>query len=201
MKSHLKKLMIFPLCVMILLCMTSCYHFESNEKSDYNTFKEDLYKVNDYIYSYLPTIENDDVIDEVYLFYSDWDLLDSFYTTYVNCVYSEEEYQKEKDRLTELFADDQYLSDEALTLNYPSLMHENSIDTSHGFLGDEVLDMMKLNYVLFDEENFRIVYITIFDKELNSKSVNIPEEYLPKELVELRKNQNVIAKFIEGIND
>ncbi len=42
-------------------------------------------------------------------------------------------------------------------------------------------------YYLFYEEENRIVYVDMFEKELFGKSTEIPERYLPKELVEWQK--------------
>jgi len=176
-----KKICSIMVCLIIILLFTSCYHFESEHVNEYDEFYQNMQEKNDYIYGFLPLLEDNECIDDMYLFYSDRDLLDSYYTIYLNCKYSEKEYRNEEKRITELFVDEDLLVKNSDSFDYESLMYSNLFVRDSSGIG-----IMDYQYVLFSESDFRIVYITFFDKELNGKSINIPEKYLPKELVDLR---------------
>ncbi len=64
--------------------------------------------------------------------------------------------------------------------NHPPL---NAIDETE-------IGIIDYFYFLFDEENGKIIYVFIFERNLFGKSVNIPKEYLPNDLVALRSKAN-----------
>lgn len=59
------------------------------------------------------------------LFFSDRDLLDSFYCIYLNCKYSDEKYFHEAGKLNELFDHGDYKTG---PFDYDSIIAENIID-------------------------------------------------------------------------
>lgn len=179
------KLFFIIVCLGFVLLFVTGYHFESTQTVEYNAFHQDMQEKNEYIYKLLPVLKDDKYIEDMYLFYSDRDLIDSYYTVYLNCRYSEKEYRTEKTRISELFESDGYLIKNSSLFNYESLMG------THRFFHDSSdVDLMNYEYVLFSESDYRIVYVTFFDKELNGKSINIPKMYLPKELISLRNENN-----------
>lgn len=183
---YLNKAIIICLAIFLLIVVLfrSCYHQETENTQDYYAFRQEMQDKSKTIYDMLPALNDEDCIEDMYLFYSDWDFIDSFYTVYLNCQYSEQEYKNEEMRIAALFSDEQVLVKNSDLFDYPSLMHRDYFDFDlNGMIG-----MMTYEYVLFDESEFRVVYVTLFDKELNGKSTNIPEEYLPKELNELRRS-------------
>lgn len=184
MKFYVKKTFVFSLCLLILLCLTSCYHIDSNQRSEYFVFKEKMNKSNDIIYSLLPSLESEDYIEDIYMFYSDYDLLDSFYTVYLKCKFDEKEYKDEQKRITSVFNEEEFLVKDSDSFKYPSLMYDSLF-----WSNEKQVDMMRYNYALFVEDTYSIIYVAIFDKETNGKSVNVPEEYLPKELVDIRRQE------------
>lgn len=182
-----RKLGVLTFCLIIAVFLTSCYHFESNQTTEYQEFYQKLKENKKQIYNFFPIINDKESIQEVYLFYNDRDLIDTYYTIYLNCNFSKDDYQKEKDRIAKLFEDKDLLVENSDSFEYESLMYDSTLYPSK--YGD--IDLMSYEYALFLEDEQRIVYVAFFDKELNGKSINIPKEYLPKELLELRdKFQN-----------
>ena len=159
--------------------LTSCYHYKSDVSSDYGEFRIDMKSKAKGIYDFLPDLENEDVIKDVFMYYSDADLIDSFYTVYLNCQYSEEEYNKEKERLEKVLKGANVDSN---SFELPSIVADEYMNGEYPY--NSVY--MRYSYALFDEDEFRIIYVEFFDKELNGYSTNIPEEYLPKKLVAAR---------------
>ena len=166
---------------MVLICvfcvgLSGCAHIDTDKIEDYGSFLQTMKDMNSGEYPYLPSAEYLDCMEEVVLYYSDYDLLDSFYTIYVNCVYTPEDYKKEEQRLLELSENG------SLSYDADSFCHE-AIVLSKTFESDEELSVMVYDYFLFDQDASRIVYVSLFDKELRRRHYNIPSEFLPSELV------------------
>lgn len=176
-----KKCALALICLSCVFLFVSCPHYEADQVEEYKEFYQKIEKKSP-IFDAFPSPENEQCIEDMYLFYSERDLFDTYYTGYVNCKYDSEEYYREEKRITELFTDEDLLVKNSDSFEYESLVYgERLARDSDG------VSCLNYEYVLFIESEYRIVYITFFDKELNGKSVNIPEEYLPKELVDLRE--------------
>lgn len=194
MKLSNKKLCVVPLFLIIIFMFNSCYHFETSLESQYDTYYQKLQEASPLVAEFLPESISEDCIEDMYIFYSDRDLLDSYHTVYLNCKYTEEEYLNEKNRISELYVDEDLLVVNSEQFTYESLMYGDTLSYEKIQVGDLYNSiramLMDFEYVLFDENEFRVVYVSFFDKELYGKSTNIPEEYLPKDLVDLRREGN-----------
>ena len=179
----LKKCILTVICLSIVILLASCAQYEVEQQDEYKEFYQKMEKKKNRMFEFFPSPENQDCIEDMYLFYSERDLIDTYYTCYLNCKYDEEEYCREEKRITELFTDENLLIKNSESFEYESLSYSEQLD--HDILG---VSYLRYEYVLFIESEYRIVYITFFDKELYGKSVNIPEQYLPKELVDLRNS-------------
>lgn len=164
----------------VLLEQMAGYHFESDSTADYEQFLGDMLEHGKAEYGFLPKTDAGEVTD-VYLYYSE-EFLDDEYVIYVRCSFTPEQYETEVQRIneyTEQWSD--MLETNLTSFSYDSL----SIDT---ILYSEKTGFVHIDYdyYLFDPEDLDIIYVTICEEKLNGKSTNIPEEYLPSELVELR---------------
>ena len=180
MKLYVRRMLF---CIAILLSVTcaftACYYCETTEPEEYVAFYNQMKNANTQLDVFLPPLENDDPIDDMYLFYNGRDLIDTYHTVYLNCHYTEEVYHQEKERMVQFCNDENLLIKDSNSFDMPSLMY------GEGFFGDTTSMILDYTYVLFDEAELRIIYITFFDKEINGEYTNIPEEYLPKELINL----------------
>lgn len=177
-------LSLFTICIILLFC--GCYKIDSTSSQDYANF----YKKSDEIAlqcDFLPLPENVKDFEDVLLYYSDYDLLDSYHTIYLNCNFTDENFQTEKQR----------------ALNYGE-NYDFTVYNSDSFALDSIyintldceqkeLHHIYISYVLFDDKNNKIIYVMIFeegDKNRSggvfNKSSAIPDEYLPKELLEYK---------------
>ena len=179
----LKKCILTAICLSILFLCASCSQYEVEKSEEYKEFHQKMEKMKNPMFEIFPSLENEDCIDDMYLFYSERDLIDTYYTCYLNCIYDEEAYCREVKRITEVFTNEDLLKKNSESFEYESLSYSG--DLTQDIDG---VSYMRYEYVLFIESEYRIVYITFFDKELYGKSVNIPEQYLPKELVDLRNS-------------
>ena len=135
-------------------------------------------------HSMLPNPENIESIDDLYLYYSDYDLIDSYYTIYLECGFSSDKYETEKQRVKDyakqydftLINSDFFLYD-SVYINQ-CIQHE-----SDGFI------TIDISYTLFDDENNKIIYVDTFEEGKKSewKTSYIPEKYLPNDLIDLIK--------------
>lgn len=189
-----KRILVLITCLMISLLLTSCYKTETEQVLDYTAFYKDMRERSKHISGFLPDISDESCIEEVYLYYTEEDpIFQPNYTIYLNCVYSEEEYENEVKRINELFTDEGLLQRNTDSFEYESMLYGEFLDCSPfslDFFKNQISWVMAeahYTYVLFEEEESRIVYITMFEEKLNGRSINIPEEYLPKELVALRE--------------
>ncbi|MBQ8184210.1 MAG: hypothetical protein IJ036_00320 [Lachnospiraceae bacterium] len=179
MRVHKRKMGILILFILLSCLLTSCYRSTVKEASEYDSFREDMKEQYERLYEFLPELGDKSCIEDMYLYYWSGDLFDSYHTIYLNCVYSEEEYEKEEKRLKELFADSSQINSDSF--EYESLGGGGYTSWTHVFH----------KYVLFEKENLRIVYIDLFEDSLHGRSTKIPDEYLPKDLVEVRKTGSI----------
>jgi len=182
MNPYVRRIHTIAVSIVSLLSMmaslTACYYCDTTQFEDYGRFREEMQKMGKQLDVFLPALESDEPVEDMYLFYSDRDLIDTYYTVYLNCRYTEEKYRQEEERIVLLFNDEDLLIKNSESFGMDSLMY------GEGCFGDAdgiILDYM---YVLFDEAEQQIVYIAFFDKELYGKYTNIPEKYLPKELID-----------------
>ena len=114
----------------------------------------------------------------MYLYFSDYDLLDSFYTIYVSCISPETEYKAEQDRILSLYNEQDH------TINSDSFKYESVVFNDILQTESEVVDYLSYSYVLFDRDESKIIYVMLFTKDDISKIDHVPSEYLPKEYLE-----------------
>ena len=178
-----KKWALVLICLSFVLLFVSCPHYEVDQVEEYKEFYQKMSKSTSPIFDVFPSPENEQCIEDMYLFYSERDLLDTYYTGYLKCKYDSEEYYREEKRIKDLYTDEVLLDKNSDSFEYESLIYDDILSRD-----DDGVSYLRYEYVLFIESEYRIVYVTFFDKELNGKSVNIPEKYLPKELVDLRNS-------------
>ncbi len=176
----MKKLVsILLLLIATCIVLTGCYKINSNNKSDYPDFYDKLGKIMPETQSMFPSPDAMESIDDIYLYYSDYDLLDSFYTIYLECSFTSESFETEKQRVHNECGPALLNSD---SFSYESEYIEQFIEQD-----SDNFTNIQLSYVLFDKENNKIIYVATFEKAYESKlkTVNIPHKYLPKELNDL----------------
>lgn len=167
-----KKIFLLLICVVFTYLLTSCYSDTVKSADDYDEFREEMKEEYEPIYKLLPEVTDKSCIQDMYLHMFE-DILDTNYAIYLNCVYSDEDYEREEERLTKLFGDMEFLQTNPKSFEYESLMT--------GFLTEHHL---QYEYALFDRENLRIVYVWLYEDQTHHRYTKIPEEYLPKELLE-----------------
>ncbi len=178
----LKKVSIFVTFLCICGLFTSCVYVNTTDGSEYTSLLADMKNTSKSVYSFFPEVA-DDCIDDLFLYYSDYDILDSVYSIYVNCEFTKEQYNAEKERVRELMSQwENLLEEDTDSFAFPSLSLERMLEFNNSQAG-----VVRYKYVLFNEIENRIVYVMIFEKELYGKSCHIPDDYLPKELVALRR--------------
>ena len=174
----MKKSFVLFLIICMVVCLSGCYHVETTDTEQYNDFYQYMQAKNTSIGNNLPEPSDAFTVEDAYLYYSDWDLLDSMYTVYVNCVYTTEYYEQAKD---EAYAISRMWGDPVS--NSSSFDCESVVAPPYNeiYSGGE----RHGTYILFDDAERRIVYVKVFDDAVKAKSKNIPEEYLPKEWREI----------------
>ena len=174
------------LLVLLLLCtsLTGCYQIESKSTTDYPAFYEKMSTVMPTTYSSLPNPEDIETIDDIYLFYSDYDLIDSYYTIYLECSFSSEKYETEKQRVINNAKQYDFTLYNSNFFSYNSVYINQYIEhDSDGSVAVQV------SYSLFDDENDKIIFVDTFEEGIKSewKTSYIPEKYLPSNLIDLIK--------------
>lgn len=174
------------LLVLSLLCtsLTGCYKIDSKSKTDYPTFYEKMSTVMPTTYSSLPDPQDIESIDDIFLFYSDYDLIDSYYTIYLECDFSSEKYELEKQRVIDNAKQYDFTLYNSDLFSYDSVYIDQYIEyDSYGFIAIQV------SYALFDDENNKIIYVDTFEEgtKKECKTSYIPEKYLPSDLIDLIK--------------
>ncbi len=168
------------LVLVTCLIFTGCYHIDSHDINDYDSFMSKMnHKKHEYISKFFPKLEDTDCVNDMYLYYSDYDLLDSLYTVYLNCSYDDETYASEIQRLKNKFAN----YSDSISFDYePVVIDEAHIDNSSQSV------YIRCTYALCNEKENQIVYVSIFQKaEIDIIKDNIPNEYLPKEIQNIKK--------------
>lgn len=173
-----KHVILFILILNIGL-LSSCYEKKETEKNNYTEFRDEMKNKNSNIYEFLPALDSEDSIDDMYLYYSDKDFLDSFYVVYLNCLYLKERYLLEYQRVLKL-SDENDVVVNSEYFNCESILMDAQIDTQLSSI-----TYLRYKYVLFNEDENRVVYVMAFEKGENLQTANIPMEYVPKEDREL----------------
>lgn len=181
-KNLLKKSFVFLSVFLMLLQLSSCYKVNTDNVNDYEAFLQKMQDKHPILYSDLPNVDKEQIKD-MYLYYSD-ELIDSYYTIYLNCSFTKEQYETEFKRIVDLTSQYSDMLDvNSKSFSYDSIRVNSSLDFDSKGWG-----IVDYSYFLLDSENSRIIYVMIFEKEIMGKSVNVPDEYLPSELIELRRN-------------
>ena len=177
------KIILLFITLSILICfLTSCYQLESKNIAEYQSFYAEMDKRESFIYELFPNLKEQNSIKGMYIYYDDKDLIDSCYAVYLDCEYTEEMYNTEIARLSELSDYEDLVIKNSNSFNYNSFVYTDIL-YSNSYVDSGTA---RYDYALFDKSRFKIVYVSIFEDELNGKSSNIPEEYLPIELIEAR---------------
>ena len=168
MKILFKKRHVLLLCI-VAFVLNSCYFIETTNAKRYAAFYAKMEEADPITCKWLPDPEGLQ-IEDMYLFRSDYDLLDTFYMVYVNCVFDDVSYQTEKDRQYSLARYNEFATYNLLAFDYESIAYDVDLDTSK----------KHMDYVLFDDAENRIVYVFAFF--MNNQYENIPAKYLPAAL-------------------
>ena len=172
MKKALKRKIIwFAVSMSVLIVLfNGCYNIETTNAKKYNSFYNKMERKHPSMYEKLPDPQGLE-LDEVYLYHWDFDLIDTTYVVYLNCVFdNKEEYTTEKNRQYKLGREWEFTQYNSSSFEYESVVREHYI-SGH----DKHFD-----YVLFDDSEHRFVYVYMFD--IDGKFENIPQKYLPDEL-------------------
>lgn len=185
--------LVFVLLILVL-SISSCIDIDTDNKNNYEEFLNVMSSRSEYIYDIIPKLD-ENAIDDLYLFYSDKDLLDSFYSIYINCCYSDEDYESELLRISSLSDKYDFDTEKSNEFDLDAKILDYNIDISvykspirliqNSYI---LFSHILCSYILFDDNSNRVVYVMIFEKDLDGKSLNIPEIYLPKKLVKLRSD-------------
>ena len=155
-------------CVFIVL-FKDCYNIETSNVKRYKSFYNKMEKEIPYVHEVLPNPQ-DLQLEEVYLYHWDMDLLDTTYVVYLNCIYDDhKEYEAEKMRQRKLGRQWPATKFDSASFDYESVVsgEPSGVDIYY-------------DYVLFIDDECRIVHVHMFD--MKDKHKNIPYKYLPKEL-------------------
>lgn len=177
----MKRAVAVMVLLMITLSLSGCYQIESRDQNDYAAFYQKMETVLPATYSMLPPPDAMESIDDIYLYYSDYDLLDSYYTIYLECSFAPEAYETEKQRVLEDAEQYLYACYNDNSFHYDSVYINQVVEREEdGFLAIMVC------YTLFDEENGKIIYVDTFEEGRKSdwRTTYIPEQYLPAELAD-----------------
>ncbi|MDD5923735.1 MAG: hypothetical protein PUC88_02970 [Clostridia bacterium] len=148
------------LLVLSILCvfLTGCYQIDSKSKTDYSDFYKKMRTVMPTTYAMLPLPGSMESIDDIYLYYSDYDLIDSYYTIYLECSFSDEKYETEKQRVIDDAKQYDFTLYNSETFSYDSVyVSQGIVQDSDGFLA------IQISYTLFDDENSKIIYVDTFE--------------------------------------
>lgn len=127
----------------------------------------------------LPVPDSYSRIDDIYLYYSDYHLLDSYYTIYLECVFAPEKFEAEK----QCVIDD---AKQFFTLYNCDAFFYDSVYVSQGINHrEDGFLAIHISYVLFDAQNHKIIYVDTFEEGIDVawKTAYIPDKYLPSDLV------------------
>ena len=166
---------------MLSCLLTSCYRVTAKQADDYDMFREEMKEEYEPIYEFLPDISDKNCIEDLYLYYTSENGGHSYYTVYLNCIYSDEEYEKEEKRLNARFSDVGSYRINTDSFEYESISYDGYMSWSH----------VIYEYILFEKESSRIVYVNLLEDQIHGRSINIPDEYLPKELIEVRETNAI----------
>ena len=174
--------LLLVLAIAIATMFFGCYYVESREFEDYNSFLTDMELKAKDIHSFLPKLENDKFVDDMYFRFTEYDIFDSTYIVYLKCTYDAETFNKELQRLKSEYP----LAENSDSFDYNAIAIEGENDVYH--FNSESTDneniYAKYTYALYDESTAQIVYITIRTKGENKMLIdNIPSQYLPKEII------------------
>ena len=180
----MKKLICVLLVLSFCISLTGCYYIDTKKEADYPDFYNKMSSIMPTAYSMLPNPEDIESINDIYLYYSDYDLIDSYYTIYLECSFSSEKYETEKQRVIDDAKQYDFTLYDSDLFSYNSVyINQCIIHDSDGFIAIQV------SYALFDDENNKIIYVDTFEEGTNIewKTSYIPEKYLPSELIDLIK--------------
>lgn len=173
-KYTYKKILMCISLLFLSLLMTSCYSIETKECDSYSVFWNKMQKERTSISTMMPELTNSDYIQEVYLYYTDIDPLETCYVVYLNCLYSDEQYAEEYKRLKDL-------TDEYSVINSPSFTL-SSIELDNYLMISPKGDIyIRYCYFLLDNDKKQVVYVMAFESGKKLHIENIPTEFLPKE--------------------
>ena len=180
------KKLICILLILSFLCilLTGCYRIDSKSQTDYPDFYKKMSTVMPTAYAMLPAPDSMESIDDIYLYYSDYDLIDSYYTIYLECSFTSDQYEIEKQRVTDNASQYDFTLYNSESFSYDSVYINQCIEhDSSGFL------VIQISYTLFDNKNCKIIYVATFEEGTKSewKTSYIPDKYLPGNLVDLIK--------------
>lgn len=183
----MKKVLLSVTAFFLALSLCACYEIDSTNADDYAAFyknSSDIALQSDL----LPLPENIESFDDIMLYYSDYNLIDSYHIIYLNCNFSDENFEIEKQRALDYGKTYDGTIYNSESFSYDSVSINTLLPTDFDF---ERLKHIYVSYALFDKENNKIIYVMIFEEGSNvfGKSSAIPDEYLPKELVELKNQQ------------
>lgn len=179
MKRFISFLLIFSL---FSISLTGCYQIDSKSTTDYPGFYKKMSTVMPTTYDSLPSPESIASIDDIYLYYSDYDLIDSYYTIYLECSFSDETYEAEKQRVIDDAKQYDFTLFNSESFSYDSVYVNQCIQHSpYGFIA------IQISYALFDDDNNKIIYVDTFEEGTKSEwnTAYIPDQYLPNELIGL----------------
>ena len=191
-------MVLIVMCLSCLLSFCSCVgRVTYRDPADYATARGDVtygLEADNSLCEFFPDVEESQ-IQEMY-FYDNHLSWDPCFICYLNCSYSDEEYQTEIARIQRFCEDHPSFNDDEDWEWIQHLRYSQGI-TYKGFFASQYDQSHKLDniytlcFLLKPEEN-RVVYLAI-DADTNKgfwkKSYNLPEEYLPDGFIELRDSQ------------
>lgn len=160
--------------VLSISLLSSCYETQVTKRNEYTEIRSKMQIKDSSIYEFLPEIVNNDDVKDMYFYYSDKDFLDTMYAIYLNCVFSKEKYATEQQRLTELYNEADVIADPGI-FDCKSIIIEMQTEANNS-----TLTYLRYTYVLFYENESRIVYVKVFEKGDHFEWKNIPSEYMPR---------------------
>ncbi len=185
----MKKFIFSITALFLALSLCACYEIDSTDSSDYAAFYEKSSELSLQC-DFLPLPTNIESFDDILLYYSDYDLIDSYHTIYLNCNFTDKNYEIEKQRALDYGKNYDFTIYDSDSFNLNSI-YINTLDCNQ-----TELHHIYISYILFDDASNKIIYVMIFeegnstqDSSVFSKSSNIPNEYLPKELLDYKNKQ------------
>ena len=172
------------IAVLLLICgmLSGCYQINTHNQSDYSAFYNKMETVMPATYEMMPAPDAMESIHDIYLFYSDYDLIDSYYTIYLECTFTPEQFEIEKQRLTECAGQYDFSLSDSDQFSYDSVCINQSITSN-----DDGFIAYQISYALFEAENNKIIYVDAFEEGRSEqlRITNIPDAYLPSDLLSL----------------